>query len=353
MNISLENFLIFIPLIVLAFVFGLVLNKYLSKQKEDLALNDENSQKNHDDLLKNFQDVKEKLNSELTTLRDKISADLNNVSSSLGTNRGIVESKSNQILIAQEKLLDSLTGSKRFGTTGELLLQNLLEHSGLVKGKQWVQNHTIQKDGKTLSFEFGIVHPTKLVFPVDAHWPKTKYEELLEIRKLPFSDEREDADKTKLKEIIKDYSTKAEGVSKKYINSGITLNFACVYIPSDSLHHEVNSYVTDNKELFISEIHRKYKVSFMGPSTFSAYCDALMLGFSSLEVDQRAKNFQKYVDQFKSLIVKNLDEVVKHNNKVIAATNSASEILKTSEKLKTEMDKVEQALKDIDKKEVA
>ena len=331
----------------------MVLNKYLSKQKEDLALNDENSQKNHDDLLKNFQDVKEKLNSELTTLRDKISADLNNVSSSLGTNRGIVESKSNQILIAQEKLLDSLTGSKRFGTTGELLLQNLLEHSGLVKGKQWVQNHTIQKDGKTLSFEFGIVHPTKLVFPVDAHWPKTKYEELLEIRKLPFSDEREDADKTKLKEIIKDYSTKAEGVSKKYINSGITLNFACVYIPSDSLHHEVNSYVTDNKELFISEIHRKYKVSFMGPSTFSAYCDALMLGFSSLEVDQRAKNFQKYVDQFKSLIVKNLDEVVKHNNKVIAATNSASEILKTSEKLKTEMDKVEQALKDIDKKEVA
>ncbi|MFM2116352.1 MAG: hypothetical protein RIQ80_451, partial [Actinomycetota bacterium] len=236
---------------------------------------------------------------------------------------------------------------------GELLLQNLLEHSGLVKGKQWVQNHTVQKDGKTLSFEFGIVHPTKLVFPVDAHWPKTKYEELLEIRKLPFSDEREDADKTKLKEIIKDYSTKAESVSKKYINSGITLNFACVYIPSDSLHHEVNSYVTDNKELFISEIHRKYKVSFMGPSTFSAYCDALMLGFSSLEVDQRAKNFQKYVDQFKSLIVKNLDEVVKHNNKVIAATNSASEILKTSEKLKTEMDKVEQALKEIDQKEVA
>jgi hypothetical protein len=75
-----------------------------------------------------------------------------------------------------------------------------------------------------------------------------------------------------------------------------------------------------------------------------------MLGFSSLEVDQRAKNFQKYVDKFKSLIVTNLDEVVKHNNKVIAATNSAAEILKTSEKLKIEMEKVEQALKEIDQK---
>ena len=237
MNISLENFLIFIPLIILAFVLGLVLNKYLSKQKEDLALDNANLQKNHEDLLKNLQDVNEKVNSQLTTLRDKISADLNNVSSNLGTNRGIVESKSNQILIAQEKLLDSLTGSKRFGTTGELLLQNLLEHSGLVKGKQWVQNHTVQKDGKTFSFEFGIVHPTKLVFPVDAHWPKTKYEELLDVRKLPYSDEREETDKIKLKEIIKDYSNKAESVSKKYINSGVTLNFACIYIPSDSLHH--------------------------------------------------------------------------------------------------------------------
>ena len=64
----------------------------------------------------------------------------------------------------------------------------------------------------------------------------------------------------------------------------------------------------------------------MGPSTFSAYCDALILGFSSLEVDQRAKNFQKYVDQFKSLIVKNLDEVVKHNNKVIAAVGISGPI---------------------------
>ena len=32
---TLENFLVFIPLIILAFVIGLVLSKYLFKQKED------------------------------------------------------------------------------------------------------------------------------------------------------------------------------------------------------------------------------------------------------------------------------------------------------------------------------
>ena len=57
MNVSLENFLVFIPLIILAFVIGLVLNKYLLK-KEDLSLDNPNLQKNHEDILKNLQEVK-------------------------------------------------------------------------------------------------------------------------------------------------------------------------------------------------------------------------------------------------------------------------------------------------------
>lgn len=106
MNITLENFLVFISLIILAFVIGLVFSKYLFKQKENLILDNTNFQKNHEDVIKNLQEVNEKVNNQLTILRDKISADLNNVSSTLGTNRGIVESKSNQILFAQEKLLE-------------------------------------------------------------------------------------------------------------------------------------------------------------------------------------------------------------------------------------------------------
>ena len=48
MNMTLENFLVFIPLIILAFVIGLVLSKYLFKQKEDLILDNTNFQKNHE-----------------------------------------------------------------------------------------------------------------------------------------------------------------------------------------------------------------------------------------------------------------------------------------------------------------
>ena len=32
----------------------------------------------------------------------------------------------------------------------------------------------------------------------------------------------------------------------------------------------------------------------MGPSTFSAYCSAILLGFNSIAVDQKAKTFLKH-----------------------------------------------------------
>ena len=35
------------------------------------------------------------------------------------------------------------------------------------------------------------------------------------------------------------------------------------------------------------------KVTFMGPSNFAAYCSALLLGFNSIEFDQKAKSFMK------------------------------------------------------------
>ena len=48
-----------------------------------------------------------------------------------------------------------------------------------------------KKDGKSLTVEFAIKHPTGLYLPIDAHWPKTAYENLLELRKVETTDEIE------------------------------------------------------------------------------------------------------------------------------------------------------------------
>ena len=99
-----------------------------------------------------------------------------------------------------------------------------------------------------------------------------------------------------MKKIINDYRDKAKDVNKKYVDSAISGGFACVYIPSESLYHEVTTHVNEDKELWISKIQDKTKVTFMGPSTFAAYCSAILLGFNQIEGDRKAKMFVKHLE---------------------------------------------------------
>ena len=279
----------YINLLVLIIVLIIVAILYLKKKNDG----DVYSKSDHEgfktdiiaDIQKKIDQVKTDLTNSLTT-----------ISTAAGTNKGILETKSDQILKEHQRLVDSLTGSKRFGETGELLLENLFKNSGLVYEKQWVKNLTVKKDGKTLTVEFAIKHPTGLYLPIDAHWPKTSYENLLELRKVETTDETEQQRLKKekddlFKKIINDFADKAKFVNDKYINNSISAGFACIYIPSESLYHEITTHINEKKVLWISTVQEKTKVTFMGPSTFSAYCSAILLGFNSIEVDQKAKNF--------------------------------------------------------------
>ena len=153
------------------------------------------------------------------------------------------------------------------------------------------------------------------------------------------------------KKIIKSYREKAIEVNKKYIDSPISTGFACVYVPSENLYLEINTHITTDKELLISEIQRKYKVTFMGPSTFSAYCSAILLGFNSVAVDQKAKSFLKNVDSLNILIQNHFENTETHENNMKKAFSSASSIFSTAEKIKNKMEKVEQELHEIDTKD--
>ena len=288
---------------------------------------------------------------------DQVKTDLTNslttISTAAGTNKGILETKSDQILNEHQRLVDSLTGSKRFGETGELLLENLFKNSGLVYEKQWVKNLTVKKDGKSLTVEFAIKHPTGLYLPIDAHWPKTAYENLLELRKVETTDEEEQQRLKKekddlFKKIINDFADKAKFVNDKYINNSISAGFACIYIPSESLYHEITTHINEKKVLWISTVQEKTKVTFMGPSTFSAYCSAILLGFNSIEVDQKAKNFMKHLDSLNSSVKKLHEETTTHENNMKKVYTSSQSVSSAAEKIKTKMEKVEEEINNIE-----
>jgi len=298
-------------------------------------------------------DIIEKIKDKIDDVKDNLNDTLRNISTSAGTNKGILETKADQILKAHQKLVDSLTGSKQFGKTGELLLENLFKNSGLVYEKQWVKNLTIKKDGKSLSVEFAIKHPTGLYLPIDAHWPKTSYEKLLELRKVETTDEIElqrlKKEKDDLfKKIINDYRDKAKEVNKKYVDSTISGGFACVYIPSESLYHEVTTHVNEEKELWISKVQDATHVTFMGPSTFAAYCSAILLGFNQIEGDQKAKMFVKHLEALTNSIDQLNETTLKHENNLKKAFTDAQAVTSSAEKMKTNLQRISEELDNIE-----
>ncbi len=274
------------------------------------------------------------------------------VSQGLTENKTLIEQKAQNIQTAHEKLVNTLTGSSRFGATGELLLNNLFKNSGLVEGTQYIKNQNYKNNGTTLRVEFAIKHPTGLVLPVDAHWTKTLYEHLLDLRKEAPSDQRDGKIREQYKKIIKDYGKKAEEVNKLYISSPISTDFACVYVPSESLYLELNTHITEKKEVWISEIQKKWKVTFMGPSTFSAYCGAILLGFKAISADKRAKSFLKYLDKFKELVALNYKTSETHHHKHAESVwKHSADVLRNAEKLKQELEKIEEELNEMEKKD--
>ena len=336
----------YINLLVLIIVLIIVAILFLKKKNDG----DVYSKSDHEgfktdiisDIQKKIDQVKTDLTNSLTT-----------ISTAAGTNKGILETKSDQILKEHQRLVDSLTGSKRFGETGELLLENLFKNSGLVYEKQWVKNLTVKKDGKSLTVEFAIKHPTGLYLPIDAHWPKTAYENLLELRKVETTDETEQQRLKKekddlFKKIINDFADKAKFVNDKYINNSISAGFACIYVPSESLYHEITTHINEKKVLWISTVQEKTKVTFMGPSTFSAYCSAILLGFNSIEVDQKAKNFMKHLDSLNSSVKKLHEETITHENNMKKVYTSAQSVSSAAEKIKTKMEKVEEEINNIE-----
>jgi len=332
----------YIVIILLIILIGIVLLKNKNSEKKDSydPLKHEGYNK----------DIKDDISTKIENLRTAVTNSVTSVGTNVGVNKGIIESKSDEILEAHRRLVDSISGSKKSGIAGELLLENFFRSSGLVENTQWVKNQSYEKDGTTLSVEFAIKHPTGLVLPVDAHWTKSLYEKLSKMREEEKNDDRDRRIDDVYKEIIKSYGTKAKEVSKKYIDSPISTDFACVYVPSESLYLELNTHITREKKLWISEIQKEYKVNFMGPSTFSAYCSAILLGFNSIAVDQKAKTFLKHVDSLNTLIKNNFESAETHENNMKKAFKSASDIVSVSEKIKNQMQKAEESIKELDDK---
>ena len=323
-------------------IFFLIRNKQQKTEDPTLAFKNE------------FNSFKDTFSQSFGSMSKDIAKDMSGALTRVDEKVGVFNKQVEALNKSQDNFSRILAGVKQYGVLAEFSLASLLKD--LLPATQYIENVKMKPDETGDTVEFAIKHPTGLYLPVDAHWPKTLYEKLLELRKVETTDEAErqrlEKDKDKLfRDIMTDFAEKAEDVNEKYIDNPISAGFACIYVPSESLYHEITTHINQKKILWISTVQEKTKVTFMGPSTFSAYCSAILLGFKQIEGDQKAKMFIKHLDALTHSIDKLNEETVTHEKNVKKAYTDAQAVTSASEKMKSNMQRITEELDNMGKDE--
>ena len=169
---------------------------------------------------------------------------------------------------SMKELETFLASPKLRGGLGEQILKELLDQS-LPK-----QTFNLQHSFRSGARVDAVIKTTAGIIPIDSKFSLENFKKM-------------QADKTFQKEFEKDIKNRVDEISEKYIlpDEG-TVDFALMYVPSESIYYEVvNSSLIDYAY--------KKRVMPVSPSTFYAFLRSVMLSFEGQKIAAEIKNIQQ------------------------------------------------------------
>lgn len=186
-------------------------------------------------------------------------------------------------------LQNVLQNPKQRGVVGEYYLQSVLENV-MPPGKFQMQYKF--EDGETV--DAVIFLQDQKILPIDSKFSLENYNRLIE-----------EADQKTKDEIVKKFKTDLKNridETSKYIRpSENTMDFAFMFIPSESLYYDllinkVGTTATNSRDL-IEYAFQEKKVIIVSPTSFMAYLQTVLQGMRSLQIEEQAKEIQKRVGE--------------------------------------------------------
>ncbi len=186
-------------------------------------------------------------------------------------------------------LQNVLQNPKQRGVVGEYYLQSVLENV-MPPGKFQMQYKF--KDGETV--DAVIFLDRNQVVPIDSKFSLENYNRLIE-----------ESDQATKNEIVKRFKTDLKNridETSKYIRpSENTMDFAFMFIPSESLYYDllinkVGTTATNSRDLIEYAFQEKH-VIIVSPTSFMAYLQTVLQGLRSLQIEEQAKEIQKRVGE--------------------------------------------------------
>jgi DNA recombination protein RmuC len=168
------------------------------------------------------------------------------------------------------------------GGIGEVQLGALLEQ--ILAPEQYEMNVKTRQRSKEV-VEYALKLPGRdddrsfVWLPIDAKFPKDKYEQLLDAFESGDLQQIEVARKN-LDDTIRKM---AKDIHEKYLNPPDTTDFGIMFLPFESIYAEVV-----RNSMLLEEIQGTWKVIVTGPSTLAALLNSLQMGFRTLAIQKQS-----------------------------------------------------------------
>lgn len=179
------------------------------------------------------------------------------------------------------------------GNWGEVQLGNLLEQ--LLTPDQYGKNIAVTGEGRDC-VEFAIKLPGKgddehpVWLPIDAKFPQSDYQRLVEASELADVEAVESAAKA-LSENVWDA---AKTIRDKYIHAPQTTDFGILFLPTEGLYAEVL-----RRPGLADKMQRELRIIIAGPTTLTALLHSLQMGFHALAIQKPSGEVSKLLGAVK------------------------------------------------------
>lgn len=209
---------------------------------------------------------------------------------------------------SMKSLQDYLQSPKLRGNIGEMVLKDLISQMFPVSSFE------LQHSFKSGSIVDAVIKTDAGLLPIDSKFPMENFQKMMS------TENKAEIDSLR-RSFIRDIKTHVTAISKKYIlPEENTLDFALMYIPSESVFYEVASA----EELM--EFARASRVYPVSPNTLYAALQTILLSFEGKKIEAKAKEVFKLMRGIQKDFGKTADSMVTLGSHLTNAYNKFSDV---------------------------
>jgi len=230
----------------------------------------------------------------------------------------------------------ALTNVKTRGVLGEAQLGALLEQY-LAPG-QYAANVKIRpRSGEMVEFAVRLPGPEEggtVWLPIDAKFPLEDYQRLTEAYEAGDLAAVENAGRALESRLL----SQARDIRDKYLAPPASTDFALLFLPFEGLYAEAL-----RRPGLLERLQRECKVTFVGPTTLTAFLNSLQVGFKTLAISRQSGEVWKVLGQVKTEFGKFGTALESVQKKLDEASTKLGEVSKGRDRMEKRLAGVEAA----------